>query len=68
MVATGEPAAVDGIVQTGTDVEDADDLVDLLHSNPAGLEGWRATVVRFKKVAASFKASLCPASAVDRLR
>ncbi len=31
VVATGKPAVVDGIVQTGKDVEDADDLVDLLH-------------------------------------
>ena len=31
MVATGKPAVVNGTEQTGKDVEDADDLVNLLH-------------------------------------
>lgn len=29
--ATREPAVVNGIVQTGKDIQDADDLVDLLN-------------------------------------
>ena len=31
VVATGLPALVNGIEQTGKDVADADDLVDVLH-------------------------------------